>query len=392
MEGPRTDREAVRRVSGLQEALPREHYVDAALHERERTAVLLREWTCIGRLDDLGLTEPSTSDLLPERLAVADLHGESVLVSTDAAGALHAHYNVCRHRGSQVVPVEPGASVDPCAARSLRCPYHSWTYGLDGTLLHAPHTEGVDMPAFALHPVGAATWGGWLWLHGAPDEAEDLLAALAPVPERVRRYPLDTLVLGRRLRYEVAANWKVVAENYNECYHCGPVHPELVRLVPAFGGGGQQLEWEDGVPHREGAWTFTMSGTTDRAPFPDLDEHERVRHKGELVYPNLMLSLSAEHAAAFVLRPLAVDRTEVVCDLLFAPDEVAKPTFDPSDAEELWHLTNKQDWAICESVQRGMSSRAYRQGWYAPMEDASLDIRRWLLPRLERHEQRGSDD
>jgi Rieske 2Fe-2S family protein len=162
------------------------------------------------------------------------------------------------------------------------------------------------------------------------------------------------------------------------------VHPELVRLVPAFGGGGQHLEWEDGVPHREGAWTFTMSGTTDRAPFPDLDDAEKVRHKGELVYPNLMLSLSAEHAAAFVLRPIAVDRTEIVCDLLFAPDEAAKPSFDPSDAEELWDLVNKQDWGICESVQRGMSSRAYTQGWYAPMEDASLDIRRWLLPRMER--------
>jgi Rieske 2Fe-2S family protein len=368
----------------LQEALPREHYVDAALHERERTAVLLSEWTCMGRLDDLGLTLPGTTTLLPERLAVVDLVGESVLVTTDAQGVLHAHYNVCRHRGSQVVPVEPGTSVAPCAARSLRCPYHSWTYNLDGTLLFAPHTEGVDMPAFALHPVGAAVWGGWLWLHGSPEKAPDLLEALDPVPERVKRYPLDTLVLGRRLRYEVAANWKVIAENYNECYHCGPVHPELVRLVPAFGGGGQHLEWEDGVPHREGAWTFTMSGTTDRAPFPDLDEAEKVRHKGELVYPNLMLSLSADHAAAFVLRPLAVDRTEVVCELLFAPDEAAKDSFDPSDAEELWDLVNKQDWAVCESVQRGMSSRSYRQGWYAPMEDASLDIRRWLLPRLER--------
>lgn len=370
-------------MSGLQEALPREHYVDAALHERERTTVLLAEWTCMGRLDDLGLTLPGTRDLLPERLAVVDLLGESVLVTTDAQGALHAHYNVCRHRGSQVVPVEPGTSVAPCAARSLRCPYHSWTYALDGTLLHAPHTDDVDMPAFALHPVGVAAWGGWLWLHGSPESAPDLLEALDPVPEKVKRYPLDTLVVGKRLRYEVAANWKVVAENYNECYHCGPVHPELVRLVPAFGGGGQDLAWDDGVPHREGAWTFTMSGTTDRAPFPDLDEHERVKHKGELVYPNLLLSLSAEHAAAFVLRPLAVDRTEVVCDLLFAPDEAAKDSFDPSDAEELWDLVNRQDWAICESVQRGMSSRSYRQGWYAPMEDASLDIRRWLLPRLQ---------
>ena len=377
-------------MTGLQGALPRAHYVDEATHRLEREHVLLREWTCIARLDDLGLTTPGTTALLPERLAVVELHGESVLVTTDTGAGLHAHYNVCRHRGSQVVPVDPATPPPaPCAARSLRCPYHSWTYALDGALLHAPHTDDVDLDKgdFSLHAVAADVWGGWLWLHATPAEAAPLLEALAPVPEKVVRYPLDTLVLGRRLVYEVAANWKVVAENYNECYHCGPVHPELSRLVPAFAGGGTHLSWDDGVPHRDGAWTFTMSGTSDRAPFPDLDENERVKHKGELVYPNLLLSLSAEHAAAFVLRPLAVDRTEVTCDLLFAADEVAKATFDPSDAEELWHLTNEQDWRICASVQRGMSSRAYQDGWYAPMEDASLDIRRWLLPRFERHTQ-----
>ena len=375
-------------MSGLQAALPREHYVDEATHRLERDRVLLREWTCVARLDDLGITSPGTATLLPQRLAVVELHGESVLVTTDGAGRLHAHYNVCRHRGSQVVPVDPSAAAPgPCGIRSLRCPYHSWTYALDGTLLHAPHTDDVDLDKqdFSLHPVAADTWGGWLWLHATPAEALPLLEALAPVPEKVARYPLEALVLGRRLVYDVAANWKVVAENYNECYHCGPVHPELSRLVPAFAGGGTDLTWDDGVPHRDGAWTFTMSGTSDRAPFPDLDENERVKHKGELVYPNLLLSLSAEHAAAFVLRPLAVDRTEVTCDLLFASDEVAKATFDPSDAEELWHITNEQDWRICESVQRGMSSRAYQDGWYAPMEDTSLDIRRWLLPRFERH-------
>ena len=127
-----------------------------------------------------------------------------------------------------------------------------------------------------------------------------------------------------------------------------------------------------------------MTGTTTRAPLPGLDEHERTRHKGDLVYPNLMLSASADHVAAFVLHPLAADRTEVVCALLFARDAVADPGFDPSDAGELWDLVNKQDWAICESVQRGMSSRAYTHGWFAPMEDDSLDIRRWLLPLLER--------
>ena len=125
-----------------------------------------------------------------------------------------------------------------------------------------------------------------------------------------------------------------------------------------------------------------MTGTTDRAPFPDLDEHERVKHKGELIYPNLMLSLSAEHAASYLLVPLTANSTRVVCELLFAPDEAAKSTFNPADAGDLWDLVNLQDWAICEAVQRGMESRYFRGGWYAPMEDNSLDIRRWLRAHL----------
>jgi glycine betaine catabolism A len=368
----------------LQAALPREHYVDADTWASEREQVLMRSWTCVGRLHELGLV--SGGELLPGRLAVVEVLGETVLVTVAKDGSLHAHYNVCRHRGSQLVPVEPGDALPaPCKAWALRCPYHSWTYDLDGSLRFAPHTEDVDdfdAAGFGLHRVGIDTWGGFVWLNLAPDGAAGLAAELGEIPERLRRYPLASLVVGAQLVYEVAANWKLVAENYNECYHCGPVHPELVRLVPAFGGGGQDLDWEGGVPHREGAWTFTASGTSDRDRFPDLDADERERHKGELAYPNLLLSLSADHVAAFRLEPLAADRTRVTCDLLFAPDEVAKPSFDPSDAAEFWDVVNQQDWAICASVQRGMTSRAYQQGWYAPMEDASLDIRRWLLPRL----------
>ena len=374
-------------MPGLQPALDRHHYTDPSSFVRE-AEMLRREWTCIGRLDDVGLA--GSGGGRANRRAVVDFLGESVIVTADGTGSLHAFANVCRHRGSQVVPVEPDAPPEPCTAKSLRCPYHSWTYALDGRLLHAPHTEDVDLDtsAFGLRSLRAADWGGFLWL--TEDlEAPAIVDALSPVPDRLRRYPLDTLVVGMRQTYSVAANWKLLAENYNECYHCGPVHPELSRLVPAFAGGGADLPWEDGIPHREGAWTFTLSGTTDRAPFPDLDDAERVRHKGELVYPNLLLSLSAEHVAAFVLRPTAVDHTEITCDLLFARDEAAKPGFDPSDAGDLWDLVNRQDWAICESVQRGMTSRYYTQGWFAPMEDGSLHIRRWLLPRLERE---GSPD
>ena len=173
----------------------------------------------------------------------------------------------------------------------------------------------------------------------------------------------------------------MILENYNECYHCAGVHPELCKVVPAFRErGGAALDWDRGVPHRDGAWTFTRSGTTSRAPFPGLNEDERTRHKGELLYPNMMISLSADHVAAFTVWPMGPERTVVVCDFLFHPDEMARPGFDPADAIEFWDLVNRQDWTISEGVQRGMRSRRF--GFYAPMESWSLDIRRYIRERL----------
>ena len=392
-------------MPALQAALPAAYYVDEVHWTREREQVLHREWFCAGRLETHGLGaaaaaaaegDAATVGAAGGRVAVVDVAGESVLVTRSPGGNLRAFYNVCRHRGSQVVPADPGLPLpQPCAAGALRCPYHSWTYDLSGRLLRAPHTEDVedfDAEQFSLHPVVAQAWAGFLWLQltpgavdvagSSPDVPVSLADALGEVPTRVARYPLESLVVGRTLTYDVAANYKLLLENYNECYHCAGVHPELVRLVPAFGRGGTDLDWEGGIPHREGAWTFTATGTSARATFSGLDEDEKVRHKGELLYPNLMLSLSADHAAAFTLWPVSAGRTLIVCDLLFAADEAARNGFDPSDAADFWDVVNRQDWAVCESVQRGMSSRAYTQGWFAPMEDASLDIRRWLLPRL----------
>ncbi|MDX6301890.1 MAG: glycine betaine catabolism [Nocardioidaceae bacterium] len=362
---------------GLQAALPREMYVDEAAWRTEREAVLYGEWFCAGRRAALGLDEA-------RRVAVVDVAGESVLVTSDADGVLHGAYNVCRHRGSQIHPVTEPPSPAPVTfpASALRCPYHSWTYALDGSVLRTPHTDLEDRRCFALEPVGVDTWGGFVFLHLTPGRAATLSASVAAAGVTLANYRLPDLVTGVTMTYEVAANYKVLLENYNECYHCGPVHPELCRLVPSFAGGGTDLDWAGGVPHREGAWTFTTTGTSERSPLPGLSEEERTRHKGDLVYPNLMISASADHVAAFLLLPRAVDRTDVVCSLLFDADEAAAAGFDPSDARDLWDLVNRQDWAICESVQRGMSSRSYRHGWFAPMEDDSLDIRRWLLPRL----------
>ncbi len=359
---------------GLQRTLHRDYYRTEAAFARERERIFFREWYCFAREEEVA----GAGDWLAREVA-----GESVLLVRLPEGGLAAHYNVCRHRGSRLVP-ECGAGH---FAAGIRCPYHSWTYQLDGRLRTAPYldeADGIDRETLALHRVEVACWAGFVFVRLASEEKNPALTQqLAGAPERVRRYPLADLRVAHRIEYPVAANWKVILENYNECYHCGSVHPELCRLVPAFRQrGGSELDWERGIPHREGAWTFTASGTTTRAPFPGLDADEQVRHKGELIYPNLMLSLSADHAAAFRLQPEAPERTTVVCEFLFHPDEIARPGFDPSDAVEFWDLVNRQDWTICESVQRGMGSRRFTTGFYAPMENASLDIRRYVGERL----------
>ena len=359
---------------GLQRTLHRDYYRTEAAFVRERERIFFPEWFCFAREEEVA----GAGDWLAREVA-----GESVLLVRLPDGGLAAHYNVCRHRGSRLVP-ECGAGH---FAAGIRCPYHSWTYHLDGRLRTAPYldeADGIDPETLALHRVEVASWAGFVFVRLASEKADPTLARqLGGAPERVRRYPLAELRVAHRIEYPVAANWKVILENYNECYHCGPVHPELCRLVPAFKQrGGSELDWERGIPHRDGAWTFTASGTTTRAPFPGLDADEQVRHKGELIYPNLMLSLSADHAAAFRLQPEAPERTTVVCEFLFHPDEIARPGFDPSDAVEFWDLVNRQDWTICESVQRGMGSRRFTTGFYAPMESWSLDIRRYVGERL----------
>ena len=158
-----------------------------------------------------------------------------MLVTSAEDGTLHAAYNVCRHRGSQLCA--PGAAARGTLA-SLRCPYHSWTYALDGSLLRAPHATVEDPTAFALHPVGVETWQGFVFVHLTPAPPSRWPSRWQHAGATLANYGIGDLVTGQVLRYDVAANYKVLLENYNECYHCGPVHPELSRLVPSFAGGG----------------------------------------------------------------------------------------------------------------------------------------------------------
>jgi Rieske 2Fe-2S family protein len=369
----------------LEATLPTRWYRDEAVFNVEKERIFWREWIAVCRDEEL----PNPGDH-----RIVDVLGQSLLLVRNRDGVLRAFYNVCRHRGARLCKPDATAP-DPwrvelaggvISGRMIVCPYHRWSYDLNGALIAAPHLRGspnFDKQDFNLYPVGVAVWAGFVFLHLTPAHAESLPERLDAITERIRRYPLANLRIGATLRYDVAANWKIVCENYNECYHCAGVHPELCALVPAFReNGGANLDWNRGVPHRAGAYTFTHSGTTQRRAFPDLDADERVRHKGELVYPNLFVSLACDHAAIFLLRPQGARRTDILCQFLFEPQEMARPDFDPADTVDFWDLVNRQDWSVCEAVQQGLDARVHAAGFYAPMEDFNLDIRRYVTDRI----------
>jgi glycine betaine catabolism A len=370
-------------LAGLEPTLPSSWYRSPGMFALEKERIFCREWLCVARAEELSA---------PGDYRLLDVLGESLILLRNRAGELRAFYNTCRHRGSRLcrdtataggnLPALPGG----IAGGRITCPYHQWSYDLDGRLVGAPHLSGepgFDKTLFSLHPAGLECWGGFVFLNLTPVKAPPLAEQLGAIPARIVRYPLGELRIGHTIRYEVSANWKVLCENYNECYHCAGVHPELCAVVPAFREhGGASLDWARGIPHRPGAYTFTASGTTRRRAFPALNEDERVRHKGELVFPNLWVSLACDHAAVYILEPRSATHTRITCHFLFEPYELAKPDFDPSDTTIFWDLVNRQDWAICEAVQQGISARVHQHGWYAPMEDFNLDIRRYVLERI----------
>ena len=261
----------------------------------------------------------------------------------------------------------------PCRARRrhrgrvLRCPYHSWTYGLDGALLRAPHADldEADRPAFALDRSGS-TVGGLRVRDLAPrGHARRTLGA--------DDHALANYATGRaapaRLTYEVAANWKVLVENYNECYHCGPVHPELSQLVPAFRRAAGPTSTGTAASRTGRARGRSPPPDHDALSVPGLDDDERPP-QGWPGLPQPALSASADHVAAFTLVPRGRPHT-IECLLLVPPLRDPDPGFDPSDAVDLWDLVNQQDWASARAC-----SGACRR---APTRTAGS--RRWRTTR-----------
>lgn len=353
--------------------LPARYYTDPELFRRELDAVHFDMWLCAGRLEQV----PSRG-----RYFLRQVGNASVVVVRGPDDRLRAFHNVCRHRGTLLCKQPEGEFPG-----RIQCPYHAWTYDLDGTLVSAPHMEKVEGFAeanYPLAPVAVDTWDGHIFLNLSP-HPRPFSEHLADLPAKFRPWRMEELRLVERRVYQLKANWKLVIQNYSECLHCPIVHPLLNQQShymsgdnappqPTYLGGRMDL--------REGVHTLSLDGTTSRRPLPGLGEADRRHVYYYALLPNLLLNLHPDYMLTFTLWPLAVDRTEIVCEWSFHPDEIAKPDFDPSGPIEFWDLTNKQDWALSDLAQEGIGSRGYQPGPYSNREELLHALDRFVLARL----------
>jgi glycine betaine catabolism A len=359
--------------------LPGRYYYDPELYAKEQEQIWSQMWVCVGRADAI----PNSGQFLNVTVG-----NESVLVVRGRDGELRAMLNVCRHRGARLCTESAGQ-----LRNTIQCKYHAWTYALDGTLLGAPNVmqnEEFDRAQYGLVPVALDVWEGLIWINLSDNPGPAREQIEAPIIKRFgstdtwRRWNIGSLAVGKRIEYDVAANWKVTVENFMECYHCGPMHPELCKLVPDFKNGrSYQGLVGQGTPMAADAAGFTLSGEATRPRLPGLlDEDDRLYY-GLVLWPNVFVSLVPDHVILHTAFPTGPETTHVVCDWLFDPHEIAKPDFDPQDAVEVFDIVNKQDWEVCELTQQGMRSRAYNQGGvFVPSEHHIIDFNRMVRDKL----------
>ena len=346
---------------GASTGLPGEAYTSPATFAWEMRHFFEDSWVCVGRSADL----PQAGD----RRAVK-AGAESALLLRDAEGTPSAFFNVCRHRGHELLEAGETASGERVA-----CPYHGWEYAFDGRLRSAPRLgrrTSFQVGEHGLAPMRLSEWNGWLFVN-VSGEAPDLARHLGNLEEHVGAYAPAGLVSAARQSYLVRANWKLIGENYHECYHCPQIHPELCRVTPSDSGENYAPTgaWVGGsMDLMEHAQTMSMSGRSGGFPLPGLSDRQRRQVYYLGVFPNLYLSLHPDYVLTHRVEPIGPDSSRVECEYLFSPRALAGGGFDPSYATEFWDVTNKEDWAACESVQRGVSSRAFQPGPISGPEDA----------------------
>jgi len=337
--------------------LGQRYFISPEIFAQEQEKIFSEQWVLVGHQSQIA----KAGDYFTTEVA-----GESLIILRDKRGAIHGFYNVCRHRGSRLIENRNGQST------AIQCPYHAWTYALDGRLIGAPHMDevpGFDKADYSLHAVNLAVWEGFIFVNLA-DSPAPLAGWFKPLAGKFARWNLSALRPAKRIEYDVRANWKLIFENYSECYHCLGVHPELSKISPSDSAENDLTEgpFLGGFMRIAKGKSLTMSGNACALAIGSFGEHDFHLVFYYSIFPNMLLSLHPDYVMVHQLWPQSPERTLVFCDWLFNPEAFKRSDFEPDDAVKFWDMVNRQDWHMCELSQQGIASRAYEPGPYSARE------------------------
>jgi Rieske 2Fe-2S family protein len=348
--------------------LDQRYFVSPEVFAQEQEKIFSQQWVLMGHQSQIAQ---------PGDYFVAEVARESLIIVRDKRGAIHGFYNVCRHRGSRLIENRNGQSA------AIQCPYHAWTYSLDGRLIGAPHMDevlGFDKTDYSLHAVNLTLWEGFIFVNLAGSSAR-LAEWFKPLAGKFSRWNLSALRSAKRIEYDVRANWKLIFENYSECYHCAGVHPELSKISPYDSAENDLTEgpFLGGFMRIASDKSLTMSGKACALPVGNFGDEDFRFVFYYSIFPNMLLSLHPDYVMVHQLEPLSPERTLIFCDWFFNPEAFKRSDFDPEDAVEFWDMVNRQDWHVCELSQQGIASRAYAPGPYSSRESIPAAWDRYYL-------------
>jgi Rieske 2Fe-2S family protein len=357
-------------TAGAKSLLQR-YFVSPRVFAEEQNKIFSTQWVLAGHQSQIA----KAGDYF-----ISNVADESLIIIRDQRSNIRGFYNVCRHRGTRLLEDQNGH------ASAIQCPYHAWTYALDGRLLGAPHMDNV--PGFAkadysLRPVHLGLWEGFIFVNLA-DSPAPLDEWFAPLAQKFSQWNLSKLRSAKRIEYDVRANWKLMFENYSECYHCPGVHPALSKLSPSDSAENDLTDgpFLGGFMRITKGNSLTMSGKSCALSVGDFGEEDFHRVFYYSIFPNMLLSLHPDYAMLHQLHPLSPERTLILCDWFFHPEAFERKDFNSGDAIEFWDMTNKQDWHVCELSQQGVASRAYEPGPYSPRESIPAAWDQYYLEQM----------
>lgn len=360
-------------------------YFDAAHYQRELAAIWRRNWIYLCRADSLPAAPSFRTFMIGD---------QPILVVRDRDDSLRAFFNTCRHRGSTLCPGTEGR----LPGGHITCPYHAWSYKLDGSLAKIPSVrpEGyLDTKQLSLYSVALRSWRGFVYVHlGDPAQAGE--GHFNENRELFGNWPLEDLVVGRTLTKRLACNWKIFWENYNECLHCPGVHPSLSSLVPIYKRGimeprddPQWRKHEDNVEPlyagglKHGAQTWSLDGKPIGPTFQRLtDEERRLGYHYMTSLPSHYLVLHVDHVRSSRLLPMGPEAMELEIQWLFPAATLADPHLDIAKACDFSAQVMSEDGAVCELTQRGLHSAPHQQGYLLPEDYDVFRFQQWVRAQL----------